>query len=154
VSTTISGQWCLDLVAEERRGLLERIRRATTYTQGFQSPTTIAASLGLRVVYLSSVPGGVPYLTDGRTVLALHDMDRRVRGTTAFIGVASAVLALQRADRTTAAVQALAARLAAPPVLMSQLGLDETIRRQEWATERFLLRCWHSMRPGDDDRGG
>ncbi|WP_438029131.1 hypothetical protein [Sorangium sp. So ce233] len=151
MGTTTSGQWCLDLVAEERRGLLQQLRQVTAHAAGFQVPAKMAGLLGLKLEYLVAVPGGLPYLTDGRTVWVRHHPDQRVRGTTAFVAISSAVLALQRVERTRDAVVALAGRLAAPPALVMDLGLDETIRRQPWATERFLVWWWSSLRHSDTD---
>lgn len=143
-----SGQWCLDLVVYERKFLAERLRSVTSYNAGFQAPEVVGRAVGARVAYLPAIPGGAGYLTDGRVVWVLWDDDQRVRGTRAFHGVAAAVLGLQRSNCNQVGVSALAGRLAAPPPLVMRVGLAEAIRRQEWATELFLLDFWASITGG------
>jgi hypothetical protein len=140
-----SGQWRMDLVRDERKFLAEQLRSVTSYTAGFQGPEAVGRAMGAQVAYLSVLPGTVDYLTDGRVVWVRWDADQRVRGTRAFHGVATAVLGLQRSNCSEEGVSALAGRLAAPPPLVMRLGLAEAVRRQEWATERFLLSFWASI---------
>lgn len=142
-----SGAWCLELVDEERRGVLRRLRGATSAAAGFPDPNHIAREMSLRVQDVPSLPRGVERLTDARTIWVVSDADPRVRGTRLFRGIASAILWLDRAVQATAAVEALAGRLAAPPALMSRLGLAETVRQQRWATPDFLRWCWASRLP-------
>lgn len=141
-----SGQWCLDLVNHERKFLAERLRAATSYNAGFQDPEAVSKAVGAQIAYLAAIPGRADYLTDGRVVWVRWDADQRVRGTRAFCGVATAVLGLQRtAGCNNASVSALAGRLAAPPPLVMTVGLAEAVRRQQWATEAFLLAFWASI---------
>jgi hypothetical protein len=140
-----SGQWCLELVDYERKFVAERLRSVTSYTAGFLTPDVVGRAVGARVSYLSVIPGPAEYLTDGRVVWVRWDDDQRVRGTRAFCGVAAAVLGLQRSCCSEEGVQTLAGRLAAPPPLVMRIGLAESVRRQEWATERFLSAFWASV---------
>ncbi|MGK3981190.1 hypothetical protein WMF38_56865 [Sorangium sp. So ce118] len=141
-----SGQWCLDLVNHERNFLAERLRAATSYNAGFQDPAAVGRAVGAQIAYLADIPGPADFLTDGRVVWVRWDADQRVRGTRAFCGVATAVLGLQRSTGcNNASVSALAGRLAAPPPLVMRLGLSESIRRQQWVTEAFLLAFWASI---------
>ncbi len=70
------------------------------------------------------------------------DHDQRVRGTRLFRAIAVTLLGQRGASQSEAAAYDLAGRLAAPPDLMVRLGIEETIRRQTWATEHFLRWWW------------
>jgi len=130
------------LARGERHLVLARLRRLTGYGTGFPQPTELAAGISLDLYPVPRLPGGCTTLTDGRHVLYLADPCRRVSGTRIFLGVAGALLGLQELPHTRADVWFLAGRLAAPPLLVREIGIDEAVRRQTWATELFLRRWW------------
>jgi hypothetical protein len=107
----------------------------------FPHPYAIADVLGFRVVEVPSLPAGAEQMTDGRTIWVAWAHDQRQRGSRLFRAIAAALLSAQGAPRSEAAAYELAAKLAVPPELMRRVGLDETIRRQAWATE-CLIRWW------------
>lgn len=119
--------------------LLGRLRGCTGYVQGFPSPVRLASAAGLDVVRVTALPSRCEVLTDGRTIWCVDDDERRALGTRLFLGLASAVLGPARCGKPD--VVHLAARLAAPPLLVLRHGVDETVVRQTWATESFL-RAW------------
>lgn len=122
--------------------MLQRLRRAIGPANGFPRPYELANALLLRVVDVPRLPIGCRQLTDGRTIWCAWDDDTRVRGTRLFEGIASAVIGAEQSTQSPAEVQTLAGRLAAPPLLMREVGLDQTIFLQPWATETFLRWWW------------
>ncbi len=142
-----SGEWCFDLVRDERRSVMRQLRKVTSYMAGFPDPRDLASAMSLRVEDVPSLPCPVEQLTDGRTLWVVADPDQRVRGTRMFRGIASAVLGIDGSVRSATWVEVLAGRLAAPPLLVSQLGLAEAVKRQRWATEQFVTWCWASRLP-------
>jgi hypothetical protein len=103
--------------------------------------------MSLRVREVPALPREIEQLTDGRTLWVATDADERVLGTRIFRGVANAVLGINGYVASEPWTDTLAGRLAAPPMLMMQVGLAEVVRRQRWATEQFLTWCWRSRLP-------
>lgn len=119
--------------------MLRRLRGHTRYIEGFPSPIRLASAAGLKVIRVPRLPGRCEVLTDGHTIWCVDDTDRRVLGTRLFMGLASAILG--PGARGPADAVHLAARLAAPPLLVLTHGMETTVTLQTWATESFL-RAW------------
>jgi hypothetical protein len=120
---------------------LRRMRRCTRSMDGFPEPLELAEVLYFSVVSVAYLPGDAGYMTDGSTIW-LQGASQRVCGTRLFLGISSAILGLDGQSRTPGGIWTMAARLAAPPLLMRSVGLDETVRRQTWATRSFLRAWW------------
>lgn len=121
--------------------ILFRIRPCTAYPAGFPDPHTIADAAGIEVI-AAVLPGRSEVLVNGSELWYRWDPDQRVRGTRIFRGLAKMIVGRNACSEDE--ILALAGRLAAPPSLLSQLGLSETVRQQPWATEAFL-RWWCDM---------
>lgn len=126
------------LVAVERR------------SAGFPDPFELASAAAILVIPCP-LPSGCTELTDGSIVLFLPGGSRREEGFRVFRGLADALLERDQGAHTSAEVWLLAARLAAPPKLMREVGLGGTIAGQPFVTEH-VLRAWWAIQCFEEKR--
>lgn len=121
------------------------VAAATGRKLTFPSPIEVAEGNGL-VLRATPLPDRCPpEMTDGLVIYYRWDADMRERGTRMFRGVAAALIERMRGEHVPADVSFLAARLAAPPLLLYRAGIEAALARQPWVTERFLRAWWAAM---------
>ncbi len=120
---------------------LDALVRAERSRNGFPNPIALAVDVGVGV-FSVELPGGCTELIDEETILVAPAATRREFGERIFRGLAGILLERSQGRHTVEEVRTMAARLAAPPLRMRLVGLDETIRCQRWATTEFLRDWW------------